>query len=282
MSASQPNLSVNGLKLSLTATSLIQKPRQVLDGVSFEIPRGGSLAILGRTASGKSLLLRAMTRFFHQIPVRDVEGEVWFDGKNLLRTSQSRLLRIRGSQIAYVMQNAHLLFNPRLTIHQHFEILLKFNRPKLANRSRHAIDQLYRVGIVDPESLIEERCFPVELDAATRQLVMIASALACEPRVLILDEPTAEFDSGTVAHLIQVLEDAKQDRGLTVLLATGRVRRAEQFGDRIAILDRGLLVESAAPKQLFEAAEKDATRAFVDGTLLAGHERERLVAHHYH
>lgn len=240
------------------------------------------MAILGRTASGKSLLLRAITRFFHELPIREVEGEIWFEGKNLLKTSNQKLLNIRGSRIAYVLQNAHQNFNPRLTIRQHFEILLKFNRPKVKDRLAHAIFYLYKVGILDPESLIEKRCFPVELDIENRQLVMIASALACEPRLLILDEPAAEFDSNTVAHLVDMLEELKHDTGMSVLMATGRVRRAEQFADQIAVLEKGELVEIATPRQLFESGREDATRAFVDGTLLAGHERERLVAHYYH
>tara|TARA_R110002096_G_scaffold316010_13_gene510408 strand:+ start:3352 stop:4209 length:858 start_codon:yes stop_codon:yes gene_type:complete len=275
-------LSVNDLRLELHPPSLSQPPRQILDGVTFDLARGSSLAILGRTASGKSLLLRAITRFFHELPVRSVEGEIWFEGKNLLRTSNQKLLNIRGARIAYILQNAHQNFNARLSIRQHFDILLRFNRPKIKDRAAHAIFYLYKVGILDPEALIEKRCFPVELDIETRQLVMIASALACEPRLLIMDEPAAEFDSNTVAHLVDMLEDLKLERGMSVLMGTGRVRRAEQFADLIAVLEKGELVEIATPRQLFESGREDATRAFVDGTLLAGHERERLVAHYYH
>ncbi len=281
MTSNKTTLTVNDLKMSVLGSAHGEKVHPVLNGISFLVPRGQSLAILGRTASGKSLLLRAITRFFHELPVRDVDGQILFEGKNLLQTPQSKLLRIRGSRIAYVLQNAHHHFNPRLSIRQHFEILLKFNRPKIKDRNAHAISYLYKVGIVAPESLIEQRCFPVELDAATRQQVMIASALACEPKLLILDEPTAEFDSGTVTHMMEMIDELKLERGLSVLFATGRVRRAEQFGDRITILEDGELVESATPRQLFEAGQKNATRAFIDGTLLAGHDRERLVAHYY-
>ena len=277
-----PLLEINDLRLTLYPISFIEKPRLVLDGVSFSIPKGHSLAILGRTSAGKSMLLRAITRFFHDLPVRDFDGEVLFEGKNLLKITRNKLLHIRGSRIAHVLQNAHQDFNPQLTVKQHFESLLKFNRPRIKKRIDHAIKYLYMVGLVDPEAVLLQRTYPEELDIAERQKIMIASALACEPKVLVADEPTAEFDSGSVARIVQVFEELKRERGMSVIIATGRVRRAEQFGDKISVLEYGELVESAGPKELFERAQHDATRAFVDGTLLAGHDRERLVSHYYH
>lgn len=277
-----PILEINDLRLALNATSFTGKPRQVLDGVSLQLAEGESVSLLGRTSSGKSVLLRAITRFFSGIPVREVAGEVLFGGENLLKVSESRLLAVRGTKIAYILQNAHQKLNPQLTITQHFDLLLKHNRSDVKDRRQHAIDYLYRAGVVDPEAIIGRPVHPEELETASKQKIMIASALCCEPKVLIADEPTAEFDSGSVAHIVRLFEQLKRERGLAVIVATGRVRRAEQFGDRIGVLEQGRLVESAAPRKLFDAGEHPATRAFVDGTLLAGATRERLVAHYYH
>ncbi|MEQ1842692.1 MAG: ATP-binding cassette domain-containing protein, partial [Verrucomicrobiales bacterium] len=224
-------LEVDSLKLSLNPNFLSDRPKEVLRSVSFKLERSRSLAILGQTASGKSLLLRSLSRYFHELPVREVDGAVLFEGKNLLRTSQSRLLSLRGSRIAHVLQDAHSLFNPRLTIRQHFSMILRIKQRKLPNPIEHTIRYLYRVGIVEPETILLGRVYPEELDTATRQKIMIASALVCEPHLLIADEPTAEFDSGTVARIVDLFEQLKKESGLAVIVATGRVRRAEQFGD---------------------------------------------------
>ncbi len=278
---SGPILQVKSLKLTLNPSFLADRPKEVLRSVSFELERGRSLAILGQTASGKSLLLRALSRFFHGLPIREVEGQVIFEGKNLLRTNQSKLLALRGPRIAHVLQDAHALFNPRLSIQQHFSMILRIKQRKLKNPLEHTIQHLYNVGIVEPEALLLNHIYPEELDTATRQKLMIASALVCEPDLLIADEPTAEFDSGAVARLVELLEQLKKESGLAVVVATGRVRRAEQFGDRIAILDQGELVECSTPRELFDQAKHESTQAFVEGTLLAGSGRERLLAHRY-
>jgi ABC-type glutathione transport system ATPase component len=278
---SNPILEVNSLKLTLNPSFLADRPKEVLRSVSFRLERGQSLAILGQTASGKSLLLRSLSRFFHELPIREIDGAVLFDGKNLLRTNQSRLLSLRGSRIAHILQDAHARFNPRLTIRQHFDLILRIKQRKLPDPVEHTIRHLYRVGIVEPESLLMNRVHPEELDTSTRQKLMIASALVCEPQLLIADEPTAEFDSGSVATFVELLEQLKKDSGLAVVVATGRVRRAEQFGDRIAILDQGELVECSTPRELFNDGQHPATRAFAEGTLLAGSGRERLLAHRF-
>jgi len=276
----KPILSVENLRVTL-GTLFGGKAVPVLEGVSFELPRGKSLALLGRTGSGKSVLLRAMTRFFHGLPIRQVDGSVTFEGQNLLKASQGKLFQIRGTRISHVLQNAHALFNPQLTIRQHFELLLQFNRPAITDRIGHATQFLYRVGIVDPERMLEHRCYPDELDTATRQKIMIASALCGEPDILLADEPVTEFDSSSVALILDLFEKLKKERGMSILTATGRVRRAEQFGDQIAILEGGRIVETAPPKQIFDAGKHLAARAFGEGTLLAGAERQRLISHLY-
>jgi ABC-type glutathione transport system ATPase component len=271
-------LEVHSLKLSLNPAFLTDRPKEILRSVSFTLERGQSLAILGQTAGGKSLLLRCLSRFLHGLPVREVAGEVLFEGKNLLRTSQSRLLSLRGSRIAHVLQDAHTLFNPRLTIQQHFATILRIKQRKLPNPLEHTMRHLYRVGILEPESLLLRRVYPEELDIATRQKIMIASALVCGPRLLVADEPTAEFDTGSTACFAALLEQLKKEEGLAVVVATGRLQRAEQFGDRIAILDQGNLVTCATPRDLFGPEGPEAARAFVQGSLRAGSKREWLLA----
>ena len=277
---SPPVLRIDDLRLTLSPARFPGPPNEVFRGLCLEIPRGVSVAVLGTTGSGKTLLCRAVTRLFHQLPVREIKGSVSFANQNLLETSQAKLSQIRGSRIGHVLQDAHEHFHPRLTISQHFHLLLhpKF-RKQQSGWTEHAMHYLYRVGIVDPDELLQERVFPGELDVRLRQKIMIALALAREPELLVADEPTAEFDSHSVDRVASALEALKRERGLSVLFATGRVRRAEQFGDRIAILDQGVIAECAPPRDLFREGGKDITGAFLDGTAVAGKPKERLLAH---
>lgn len=270
-------MSFHVLRVSNLGLSLEGKDSPVLDRISFDLLAGEALVFLGRTGSGKSVLLRALTAFFYDLPVRDTKGKVQFEGQNLLTCSNSHLTSIRATKIAYVLQNAHQLFNPHLHIQNHFDLILRQNRPDITDRAQHAVDYLYHVGIVDPEEIIFGRYFPNELDVRTRQKIMIASALCCEPKILLVDEPTAEFDSVAVSILTKLLEKLKKERDLAIIWTTSRLRRAEQFGDFIHVLDEGRLVESQEPRRLLQSRDHVATREFVDGTLITGQERSRLV-----
>ena len=146
-------LEISDLRLTLSAGAFAQKQRPVLDGVSLQLGEGESVSLLGRTSSGKSVLLRAVTRYFRGLPLRSVEGEIHFEGENLLKTNQNKLRAIRGTKIAYLLQNAHQLLNSQLTIAQHFNLLIKNNRPDINKRPDRAIESLYQVGVVDPEPL---------------------------------------------------------------------------------------------------------------------------------
>lgn len=278
--AETPILRIDELRLTLAPGRYSNRPREVLRGLSLEIPRGSSVALLGTSGSGKTLLCRAVTRFFHGLPVREVRGSVWFENRNLLATGQSRLFQIRGSRIGHLLQNAHEHFHPRLTIAQHFDLFLRQKRRKIADRTAHAMRYLYRVGMVDPDALLLDRVFPVELDVMTRQKIMIALVLACEPDLLVADEPTAEFDSHSVTRIVDALESLKRERGLSILFATGRLRRAEQFGDVVAVLDEGVIAECGSARDLFREPKQDITKAFLDGTIIAGKPKDRLLPQH--
>lgn len=275
----KPVLRIDHLRLTLAPGRYSSHPKEILRGVSLEIPRGTSLAVLGATASGKTLLCRAVTRFLEQLPVREISGSVWFDGRDLLEAGQSELFQIRGSRIGHLLQNAHEHFHPWLTIAQHFELLLRQKLGRVPDWRSHAARYLYRVGVVDPDEMLLERVFPEELNVMMRQRIMIALVLSSEPDLLVADEPVAEFDSSAVAQMAAAIESLKRERGLSVLFATGQVRRAEQFGDRVAVLDQGRIAESAPPRALFREGSLGITGAFVDGTLVAGKPKERLLAH---
>lgn len=278
MSADKIALRMEDLWLSLAPGPFSDAPREVLRGLTLAIPRGVSVAVLGSTGSGKSLLCRAATAFLHGVPVKELKGAVWFEGRNLLEAGQARLMKIRGAQIGHLLQNAHEHFHPRLTIAQHFDLLLRQKRPRLGGRTEHAMSYLYRAGIVDPDELLLGRVFPGELEVMTRQKIMIAMVLACEPDLLVADEPTAEFDSQSVARLAHGLERLKRERGLAILFATGWLRRAEQFGDKVAVLDQGVIAEIASPGNLSLSSENPQVQAFVAGDPVAGRPRERLLA----
>ncbi|MEO0444908.1 MAG: ATP-binding cassette domain-containing protein, partial [Verrucomicrobiota bacterium] len=197
--------------------------------------------------------------------------------RNLLLESQASLFRLRTKKVVHLLQNAGEHFHPRLTIAQHFGLGRKGVGGK-AEETDHLMRYLYLVGVVDPDSFLFDEVYAAELDGMTRQKLMIASALAKEPAVLIADEPTTALDHVSAEQLVHALETLKNQHGLAVLLATGRVRRAEHFGDEVAVLADGTIVESGPPRILFERATEKATQEFAKGTLLSGQGRERLLA----
>jgi len=276
----KPILRAEDLGVVLAPTRFTERPREILRSISLQVAPGESLAILGGTGSGKSILCRALTRLVQDLPIRELRGAVWFENRNLLETGPSQLAQLRGNRIAHLLQNAGDQFHPHLTIAQHFKLLFQEKFGGRTDQADHAMDSLYQIGIVDPDELLRERVFPRELDAATRQRIMIALTLSCEPDVLIADEPVAELEGRSLARIGEVFERRKRERGLAVLVTTGRMPWAERLGDTIGVLDQGTIVESGSYQQLVYEAKHPSTRAFLEGTLHPGRSRERLVPQH--
>jgi oligopeptide/dipeptide ABC transporter ATP-binding protein len=221
-----------------------------VDGVSFALERGRTLALVGESGSGKSLTALAILRLVPPPGRIDDGSEIRLADTDLLRLRGDALRRVRGRRIAMIFQDPMTSLNPVFTvesqitevIHAHFDV------PKREARDR-ATALLEEVGIPDP--LARLKAYPHQLSGGMRQRVMIAIALAGQPEVLIADEPTTALDVTVQAQILEVLDGLRESRGMAVLLITHDLGIVAGRADRVAVMYAGQVVESAPTAALF-------------------------------
>ena len=222
-----------------------------LDGVSFGIRRGETLALVGESGSGKSLTALALMGLLPP-EARATAGAVRLDGSDLLALPPAALGRLRGDRVAMVFQEPMTSLNPVLTIGRQLTEGLEVHRgaTRVAAAAR-AVDLLGLVGLTAPARRMRQ--YPHQLSGGMRQRVMIAMALACEPDLVIADEPTTALDVSVQAQIIDLLIGLKSRLGMAVLLITHDLGVVAEMADRIAVLYAGRLVEVAGAADLFDA-----------------------------
>ncbi|MFJ4409009.1 ABC transporter ATP-binding protein [Streptomyces sp. NPDC088910] len=227
---------------------------QVLRDVSFELPRGQITAIVGETGSGKSLT--ALTVMGLCPPRLSVEGSIRFDGKELLGLDEAGYRELRGGQIAMVFQDARSSLNPVLTVGRQLTDVARLHHG-LGKRAGRALvaETLARVRIPDPVRRMAQ--YPHQFSGGMAQRAMIAMALLCRPRMMLLDEPTTGLDVTTQADVMElVVELARQD-GLTVCLVTHDLGVVGETCDRVVVMRGGTVIEQAAAEDFFRAPQAD-------------------------
>lgn len=232
----------------------------VVDGVSFSVGRGESVGIVGESGSGKSQTALALLGL---LPANAaVSGSIMFDGKELTNSSEHELDQLRAARIGIVFQDPMQALNPYLRIGKALrQIVLTHGFP--GNADARVIEMLRRVGLPDPER--QFRAYPHELSGGMRQRVMIASALICEPDLLIADEPTTALDVTVQAQILDLLEELRDDTAL--LLITHDLGIVAGRCERLLVLDQGALVESGATTSLFSSPENAHTKKLLAAAL---------------
>lgn len=233
-----------------------------LDGVSLDLQRGSTLAIVGESGSGKSVLSRAILRLL-PATARIAEGaQIMFDGMDLLQQSQRALQKVRGRRIAMVFQDPMTALNPVRTIGSQIveglRLHLGLSGAQAKARALQLIDQ---VGITSPEQRLGQ--YPHELSGGMRQRVVIAMAIACEPELLIADEPTTALDVTVQAEILTLLRRLQAERRMTVILITHDLGVAAGFADEIAVMYAGQVVERAPTRSVFHHARMPYARALL-------------------
>ena len=232
-------------------------PLGAVDGVSFELEAGRTLGIVGESGCGKTVLSRSLLRL---IPVLD--GQIVFDGRDLLRLEEDELNQVRGKDISIVFQDPMTSLNPVLTIgYQIIESLthhLKMSRQAARTRAR---ELLAAVGIPSPERRLKE--YPHQLSGGMRQRVTIAMALACEPRLLIADEPTTALDVTIQAQILDLLKQQQRERGMAMILISHDLGVVAGRTDDIAVMYAGRIVERAPTPVLFDRPRMPYTEALL-------------------
>ncbi len=222
---------------------------RAVDDVSFYLDRGELLGLVGESGCGKSITALSIMRLIAR-PGRIVSGEIFFEGSNLLSISEERMRQIRGDDIAMIFQDPMTSLNPVFTVGEQIAEALRLHRDMSRKEARDAaIEAMREVAIPDPSRRIDD--YPHQLSGGMRQRVMIAMALACDPKLLIADEPTTALDVTIQAQILELLNQLRRTRELAVLLITHDLGVVAEVADRVAVMYTGRIVEEATVEELF-------------------------------
>ncbi|KPL87161.1 ABC transporter ATP-binding protein [Ardenticatena maritima] len=245
-----------------------------VDGVSFQIGRGETLCLVGESGCGKSVTSLSIMRLI-DYPGRIVEGEIIFDGQNLLELPEYEMRRIRGNRISMIFQQPLSYLNPVFKVgDQIAEVLEVHTNLNEQQRRERVIELLRMVGIPAPERRYE--AYPHELSGGMAQRVMIAMALASEPDLLIADEPTTALDVTIQAQILDLIRDLRERVGMTTLLITHDLGVVAEMADTVAVMYAGQIVEYTDVETLFEEPKHPYTRGLLNSVPVLGKLRDKL------
>lgn len=223
---------------------------RAVDGVSFHVNRGETLGIVGESGCGKSVTSLSIMQLVPRPPGKIVSGEIIFDGSDLLKKRESKMLRIRGDQISMVFQEPMTCLNPVFTIGDQVGEIYQIHQGLSKKKAlAKAVEMVKLVGIPMPERRIKE--YPHHLSGGMRQRVMIAMALACSPKLLIADEPTTALDVTIQAQILTLMKDLKERLGMSIIFITHDLGVIAEMAERIIVMYAGKIVEEAFSQELF-------------------------------
>ena len=247
MSGDDTLLSVRDLRTYFQGGDSLVK---AVDGVSFELRKGETLGVVGESGSGKSVMSLSLMRLVAGPPGRIVGGEVLFAGEDILRLPAEAVRRIRGKRIGMIFQDPAAALNPFIRVSGQ---LMEVTRLHLGHTRRqayeHAVRMLEKVGI--PDARARADAYPHGFSGGMRQRVMIAMALACEPELLIADEPTTALDVTIQAQILELIKRLKEEAGTSVIIVTHDLGVVAGVADRIMVMYAGKSFEQAPARELF-------------------------------
>ena len=234
---------------------------RAVDGVSLTIGAGETVCLVGESGCGKTVTALSIARLVPTPPANYVGGEILLNGSDTLKMSPSELQKIRGGVVSYVFQDPGASLNPVFRIGNQIKESLKLHKPEKANDAE-VIRLLKLVGIPAPESRI--RNYPFEMSGGMQQRVMLAMALASEPKLLVADEPTTALDVTIQAQILDLLRDLKQRLGMAILLITHNLGIVGDMADRVAVMYAGQIVELSPAKELLRRPLHPYTKALIN------------------
>lgn len=236
---------------------------RAVDGVSFHVRRGETIAIVGESGCGKSVTSLSILRLIASPPGKIVNGEILYLGENLVKASEARMREIRGNKISMIFQEPMTSLNPVLSVGQQITEVLRLHRKlDAASARQRAIDMLRLVNIPEPESRIDN--YPHQMSGGMRQRIMIAIALACDPEVLIADEPTTALDVTIQAQILNLMRDLRDRTHAATVLITHDLGVVAEIAERVIVMYAGRKVEEADVHSLFAMPLHPYTRGLLN------------------
>ncbi len=235
---------------------------RAVDNVSFNIPKGETVALVGESGSGKSVTSLCTMGLLSSPPGKITGGEIYFEGKDLLKFSERQMRKIRGNRISMIFQEPMTSLNPVFTVG--YQIVESLRLHKKLNKKQaweRATELLYEVGIPSPAQRV--RAYPHELSGGQRQRVMIAMAIACEPDLLIADEPTTALDVTIQKQILDLMNKLKLAHKMSLLFITHDLGVVGDIADRVVVMYKGQKVEEGGAQDLFKNAQHPYTKGLI-------------------
>ena len=245
-----PLLEVRNLRTEFrTGAGLVR----AVDGISYTVDPGETVAIVGESGSGKSVGALSILRLIPDPPGRIIGGEVLFDGRDLMSLTDEQMRKVRGGEIGMVFQEPMTSLNPVLTIGRQITEMLEQHRgsDRAAAHAR-ATELLGLVGIADPQRRLKQ--YPHQLSGGMRQRIMIAIALACEPKLIIADEPTTALDVTIQAQILELMKQLTQRLGVALIIITHNLGVVARYAHRVNVMYAGRIVESGTAAAIYHDA----------------------------
>jgi len=265
------------LKVKDLKTTFYTKNNKIeaVRGVNIEIKSGEILGVVGESGSGKSVLMKSVIGILPENAKID-SGEVYFEEKNILNLSSREMRKIKGKEIAMIFQDPMTALNPLKKIGDHIiEVLVRHKGVNKRIARKMAIEVLKDVGIPIPEKRIDQ--YPHEFSGGMRQRVLIAMALACDPKLLIADEPTTALDVTIQAQILELLKSLKDKNNMSIILITHDLGVVASLCNRIAVMYGGLIMEEGTTDEIFYSSKHPYTKALLNSIpKVQGDEKVRL------
>jgi len=242
-------LEIKGLKTYFYTEDGVVK---ALEGIDLNLEKGKTLGLVGESGCGKTVTALSILRLVPDPPGKIIEGEILFDGKDLLKLDDDEMREIRGNEISMIFQDPQSALNPVYTIdNQLREVIELHQNLKKEEARKKAIQMLDLVGIPNPSQRVYD--YPHQFSGGMKQRVMIAMALSCNPKMIIADEPTTNLDVTVQAQVLEMINDLKKEFGTTVLLITHDLGVIAEMSDNVGVMYAGKLVEFGDVDTIFHS-----------------------------
>jgi ABC-type dipeptide/oligopeptide/nickel transport system ATPase component len=244
-------------------------------GVSYALAAGEVLAVVGESGSGKSVSALALTRLLPPEPSCSLTGSVRLAGVELLGLPEEKLAKVRGGSIAYIFQEPGTSLNPVYTVGFQIGEAIGLHRPGVKDVRAEVIRALSEVHIQDPARVADQ--YPHELSGGMQQRAMIAMALACDPKILVADEPTTALDVTIQKEIMDLLARLRRERGMSIILITHNFGIVANFADQVQVMWKGRIVEQGPVAEIMRAQSHPYTKALIACIPRLGQRRRRLT-----